>query len=142
MEEAEALSTKLGIMVRGGVFRCMGSTQHIKNKFGVGFEVEIKVKKAGLQDLIRMAQRLEFQENIHAKIDLESVWSKLYQHFNNLIVDQIRDGGLGQDLVNESNASNGQVRLKNLLDYLSAQEQGFNIIDWICRNFAQVELLE
>ena len=26
MEEAEALSTKLGIMVRGGVFRCMGST--------------------------------------------------------------------------------------------------------------------
>ena len=26
MEEAEALSTKMGIMVRGGVFRCMGST--------------------------------------------------------------------------------------------------------------------
>ena len=26
MEEAEALSTKLGIMVRGGVFRCMGSS--------------------------------------------------------------------------------------------------------------------
>ena len=25
MEEAEALSTKIGIMVRGGVFRCMGS---------------------------------------------------------------------------------------------------------------------
>jgi len=44
MEEAEALSTKLGIMVRGGVFRCMGSTQHIKNKFAVGYEVEIKVK--------------------------------------------------------------------------------------------------
>jgi ABC-type multidrug transport system ATPase subunit len=26
MEEAEALSTKMGIMVRGGVFRCMGSS--------------------------------------------------------------------------------------------------------------------
>lgn len=26
MEEAEALSTKLGIMVRGGIFRCMGSS--------------------------------------------------------------------------------------------------------------------
>lgn len=46
MEEAEALSTKLGIMVRGGVFRCFGSSQHIKNKFGVGYEVEIKVKKS------------------------------------------------------------------------------------------------
>ena len=39
MDEAELLSTKLGIMVEGGVFRCMGSPQHIKNKFNYGFEV-------------------------------------------------------------------------------------------------------
>jgi len=26
MEEAEALSTKMGIMARGGVFRCFGSS--------------------------------------------------------------------------------------------------------------------
>lgn len=51
MEEAEALSTKMGIMVRGGVFRCMGSSQHIKNKFGVGYEVEVKVKKGSYQEL-------------------------------------------------------------------------------------------
>ena len=50
MEEAEALSTKLGIMVRGGVFRCFGSSQHIKNKFGDGYEVEIKVKKSNYQE--------------------------------------------------------------------------------------------
>ena len=46
MEEAEALCTKLGIMVRGGVFRCMGSSQHIKSKFGIGYEIEIKVCKS------------------------------------------------------------------------------------------------
>lgn len=39
MEEAEALSTKMGIMVRGGIFRCFGSSQHIKNKYGTGFEI-------------------------------------------------------------------------------------------------------
>ena len=44
MEECEALSTKMGIMLKGGTFRCFGSSQHIKNKFGVGFEVEIKIK--------------------------------------------------------------------------------------------------
>ena len=47
MEEAEALSTKMGIMVRGGIFKCFGSSQHIKSKFGTGFEVEIKIKKPG-----------------------------------------------------------------------------------------------
>lgn len=46
MEEAEALSTKMGIMVRGGIFRCFGSSQHIKNKFATGYEMEIKIKKA------------------------------------------------------------------------------------------------
>lgn len=46
MEEAEALSTKMGIMVRGGIFRCMGSSQHIKNKYASGYEIEIKVEKA------------------------------------------------------------------------------------------------
>ena len=44
MEEAEALSTKMGIMVNGGRFKCIGSCQHIKNKFGVGYEIEIKIK--------------------------------------------------------------------------------------------------
>ena len=33
MEEAEALSTKISIMVNG-TLKCLGSVQHIKNKFG------------------------------------------------------------------------------------------------------------
>lgn len=40
MEEAEALATKIGIMVNGEL-KCLGSVQHIKNKFGKGYELEI-----------------------------------------------------------------------------------------------------
>lgn len=43
MEEAEALSTNMGIMV-DGQFKCFGSKQHIKNKFGTGFQVEVKFR--------------------------------------------------------------------------------------------------
>ncbi len=39
MEEAEALSSKMGIMVQGGTFSCFGSSQHIKNKFGYCYEI-------------------------------------------------------------------------------------------------------
>jgi ABC-type multidrug transport system ATPase subunit len=70
MEEAEALSTKLGIMVRGGIFRCMGSSQHIKNKFGVGYEVEIKVKKAQYHELQEMAHALGFEADLQTKVAL------------------------------------------------------------------------
>ena len=71
MEEAEALSTKLGIMVRGGIFRCMGSQQHIKNKFGTGYEIELKVEKSSYNELQELALELGFSDDLRTKISLE-----------------------------------------------------------------------
>ncbi|XP_064460515.1 cholesterol transporter ABCA5-like isoform X2 [Ornithodoros turicata] len=44
MEEADALCTKVGIMVRGSL-RCLGATQHLKNKFGAGYTLDIKMQR-------------------------------------------------------------------------------------------------
>lgn len=44
MEECEALCTRLAIMVNGN-FKCLGSTQHLKDKFAEGYTITIKVKK-------------------------------------------------------------------------------------------------
>ena len=54
MEEAEALSTKMGIMVRGGIFKCFGSSQHIKNKFVTGYEIEVKIRKPQYSELEKL----------------------------------------------------------------------------------------
>lgn len=43
MEECEALCPKIGIMANGRL-RCVGSAQHLKNRFGQGFQVEMKVE--------------------------------------------------------------------------------------------------
>jgi ATP-binding cassette subfamily A (ABC1) protein 3 len=51
MEEAEALSTKMGIMVKGGIFKCFGSAQHIRNKFGQGYIIEVKIKHPTKEDI-------------------------------------------------------------------------------------------
>lgn len=51
MEEADALSTKMGIMVQGGLFKCFGTSQHIKDKFGAGYETEFKLKNISQQQL-------------------------------------------------------------------------------------------
>ena len=42
MEECEALCTRLAIMVNGQ-FQCLGSLQHLKNKFGQGYTLTAKV---------------------------------------------------------------------------------------------------
>jgi len=42
MEECEALCTRLAIMVNGE-FKCLGSPQHLKNKFGEGYSLMARV---------------------------------------------------------------------------------------------------
>uniref|UniRef100_H2YP13 ABC transporter domain-containing protein n=1 Tax=Ciona savignyi TaxID=51511 RepID=H2YP13_CIOSA len=44
MDEADALCSRVGIMVKGQL-QCLGSTQHLKNKFGQGYSLELKVQQ-------------------------------------------------------------------------------------------------
>uniref|UniRef100_A0A8B9NNN4 P-type phospholipid transporter n=1 Tax=Accipiter nisus TaxID=211598 RepID=A0A8B9NNN4_9AVES len=45
MEECEALCTRMAIMVNGR-FRCLGSVQHLKNRFGDGYTIVVRIAGA------------------------------------------------------------------------------------------------
>ncbi|XP_045632438.1 phospholipid-transporting ATPase ABCA3-like [Ursus americanus] len=49
MEECEALCTRLAIMVKGR-FKCLGSPQHLKNKFGNAYTLTAKIKFGNNED--------------------------------------------------------------------------------------------
>ncbi|XP_051653682.1 ATP-binding cassette sub-family A member 10-like [Manacus candei] len=51
MEEAEAVCDRVAILVSGQL-RCIGSIQYLKNKFGKGYLLEIKVKDPEHTDLL------------------------------------------------------------------------------------------
>lgn len=51
MEECEALCTRLAIMVQGQ-FKCLGSPQHLKSKFGSGYSLQAKVRSKGQQEAL------------------------------------------------------------------------------------------
>ena len=88
MDEAELLSTKLGIMVEGGVFRCMGSPKHIKNKYFDGFEIQIRVKKPLASELEDFALQYDFQGDMQSMVSLTDAIQKLKRaDFNQLILD-------------------------------------------------------
>jgi ABC-type multidrug transport system ATPase subunit len=42
MEECEALCTRIGIMVDGS-FRCLGSSQQLKDRYGLGYQIEVRL---------------------------------------------------------------------------------------------------
>ena len=144
MEEAEALSTKMGIMVRGGIFRCYGSSQHVKNKYGIGYEIEVKIKKAIYTDLQEMAGQYGFSKNLQSKVNLYHAVAKCRDlAIDPLILDAISGHGLGGDLVLEAELDdNEEVKLMHFLQYLYVQKNGFKFIECLAGVFDQVEILE
>ncbi|XP_016534920.1 ATP-binding cassette sub-family A member 1-like isoform X2 [Poecilia formosa] len=59
MEECEALCTRMAIMVNGR-FRCLGSVQHLKNRFGDGYTIILRV--AGPDPDLRLVMEFIEQE--------------------------------------------------------------------------------
>ena len=142
MEEAEALSTKMGIMVKGGVFRCFGSSQHIKNKYGTGYEIEIKVRKITNEALMEMASAYNM-----AKTESLSL-NELIQIMTDLKVDpkliaEVGIDGLGEDLVKESlENEDSNVSISNFLLWLYIEQAGMAIVKQLVEQFESVEILE
>jgi ATP-binding cassette, subfamily A (ABC1), member 3 len=135
MEEAEALSTKMGIMVRGGIFRCFGSSQHIKNKFGTGFEIQIKIRKTTTKDLTDMVAKCKLGK-IDGPVELEKATALCQQaSLNPVIMQEVRPDGMGSDLTAEADANNGTVTCTNLAHYLFVSHYGFLLIDKLARLF-------
>ncbi|XP_076447270.1 cholesterol transporter ABCA5-like isoform X2 [Babylonia areolata] len=63
MEEADALCTRVGIMVNGQL-ECLGPTQHLKAKYGSGYLLEVKIggsSSASREELEERVQALEQQ---------------------------------------------------------------------------------
>ncbi|XVE75594.1 hypothetical protein DITRI_Ditri12bG0105900 [Diplodiscus trichospermus] len=75
MNEAQALCTRIGIMV-GGRLRCIGSPQHLKTRFGNHLELEVKpteVSSADLENLCRIIQEWLFDIPSHPRSLLDDL---------------------------------------------------------------------
>ncbi|KAM9393672.1 ATP-binding cassette sub-family A member 2 [Pholidichthys leucotaenia] len=92
MEECEALCTRLGIMVNGR-FKCLGSIQHLKNRFGDGYMITVRTRSSSnVKEVVRFFNRnfpeAVLKERHHTKvqyqlkserISLAQVFSKMEQ---------------------------------------------------------------
>lgn len=58
MEECDALCTQIAIMVNGRL-KCLGSSQHLKSKFGDGYTVIVKVSGTQSGDVLQLCRYIE-----------------------------------------------------------------------------------
>lgn len=68
MDECEALCNRLTIMV-DGVMKCIGNIQYLKNRYGQGFTIMIKLGDAENVEVAKLKADVErqFTPNIHLK---------------------------------------------------------------------------
>jgi len=142
MEEAEALCTKMGIMVKGGVFKCFGSVQHIKNKFGTGYELELKIRRPTPADIQAIMQ--EFQlPTTYAKMSISMFKEHLgYKQFPEWLMMEITTGGLGDELLREAKSNKqGLVRILHMIEWLHVIQHVLKIVKTLAFEFGTVEIL-
>ncbi|XP_054706743.1 phospholipid-transporting ATPase ABCA3-like [Uloborus diversus] len=79
MEESEALCGRLAIMVNGR-FKCLGSTQQLKTKYGQGYSIMIKVKKDIIDDAAAVTEIKNFVKDNLEGADLKDYHQGMLQY--------------------------------------------------------------
>ena len=115
MEEAEALSTKLAIMVEGKI-KCIGPVQSLKNKYGKGFEIETKLNLPSEEEIKKIVEMSELphpitnnnnvensEQNtgIDINIDMEQIEQALTKIQKQHYLEKITSIGEGSSIFNE-----------------------------------------
>uniref|UniRef100_F6S4S8 ATP-binding cassette sub-family A member 2 n=1 Tax=Monodelphis domestica TaxID=13616 RepID=F6S4S8_MONDO len=128
MEECEALCTQLAIMVNGRL-RCLGSIQHLKNRFGDGYMITVRTKSSqSVKEVVRFFNRnfpeAVLKERHHTKVQyqLKSEHISLAQVFSKMeqVVDVL---GIEDYSVSQTTLDNVFVNFaKKQSDNLEPQE--------------------
>ncbi|CAD8082367.1 unnamed protein product [Paramecium sonneborni] len=137
MEEAEALSTKIAIQVDGNL-RCFGSVQHVKNKYGQGYEVEIKLQKPKINLLDQLINQMELSKGI--KLNQSATLSSLQKINQAQLINYIKPKESGAHLYNDLNRHG--ISVETLAEYVLVEQNGNQLLNFIQQQLGQYEVIE
>lgn len=128
MEEAEALVSKLAILVEGKV-KTIGSVQQLKNKYGQCLEVEMKVELPSRQDIIDITDRMKelIGANYKDKLDKENVKTILEGLDKSRLKSEITETGKGK-FIRSQLYKKGSVKASALAEWIDLTEK-FEVIE-------------
>jgi len=137
MEEAEALATKMAIQVEGNL-RCIGSSQHIKSKYGGGYEIEIKVNLPTKEVIAQTVKALRSKPN--ALLNYHGVRELLQNAGAAHLEDEISPAGVGAPIYYE--LQKGSVSVEYLVEWILIEKNGQQVHHLLQEHFKGVRLIE
>lgn len=139
MEECEALCGRVGIMV-GGRLRCLGSAQHLKGRFGQGYQFEVKLVTEDNDEIEALVQASELEQNITA----QNVGNACAILGDPSIAVHIKaEDPVGHDLYRSFLPSGpGSVSVSHFTSWFKAQERAKRLIGSITEKWSDARLVE
>jgi len=124
MEECEALCTRIGILVAGSL-KCIGTSQHLKSRFGLGFQLDIStgsnpvdLARQFVNKIFHKAEELEcYASSMKYRIPPQNM--SLAQIFT--VVEQ------NKEKVGIAEYSVGQTTLEQIFIYFAKQQENLEI---------------
>jgi ATP-binding cassette subfamily A (ABC1) protein 3 len=138
MDEAETLCRRMGIMVNGE-FVCIGTANEIKEKYGYGYEADIRIKPMSHEkqrDILDDAE-LDYDLKVTNK-NINEILEKLgKQNY----YEELKPGRLGERLQKTLNI-NGSINIGILLNWLFFVENALKFIKVGKQYFSEIILSE
>ena len=124
MDEAETLCKRMGIMVNGE-FVCLGTANQIKEKYGYGYEVDVRIKPMSLEQQREILDKFKMDYNL--KIDHSNLKEVLNDLEKGHYYDELRPGRLGEKIRKAINI-NKKINVGFLLNWLFFVENALKFI--------------
>ena len=138
MDEAETLCKRMGIMVNGELV-CLGSAQNIKDKYGYGFEVDLRIKPLSEEKFNEFIEKYSLDKNLIIKKDnLKEILDKcnkggFYEEFGK--------GKMGEK-INLELEIKGRLKIRQLLSWIFFVTNSLKLIKKAKENFEEIILTE
>ena len=167
MDEAETLCKRMGIMVNGE-FVCLGKASQIKDKYGYGYEIDIRIKPMNSSQLKEFIEILNGNDisfpydtiieqdpnynpnlihnnknnyNKKTKIDKSNINEVLEKLDKRNFIDELQEGRLGNKIIRDIEI-NGSISLMSLLNWVFFTQNAFKFIKYAENYFEEIILSE
>ena len=138
MDEAETLCKRMGIMVNGELV-CLGKANQIKDKYGYGYEADVRIKPMSE----KQKDEIFIMHNFDSKLLVN--WKNVEEILEVLgkknFIDELKEGRLGGRIKREIDL-NDNIPINTLLNWIFFVENALKFIKKGLRYFEEIILSE
>ena len=137
MDEAETLCKRMAIMVNGE-FVCLGKSIQIKEKYGYGYEIDVRIKPLS-EDKFESLLSNKFDRNL--KINMDNINQILTELNEKNYIDELKQGRFGSKLIRDIKMNNG-IPIRTLISWIFFVKNALKFIQKAKQYFEEIILTE